>query len=432
MVREMKDSGVMWIREIPKHWGIIKSKYILTSNDGGVWGNDPLKDGNDKVVIRSTEQTVDGKWQIEAPAIRDLSMVNLENARILVGDLLITKSSGSDLHIGKTTIADEYFEKNECYFSNFIQRIRCKDFFQKLLWYLFNSNIVRMQFVYLQNSTSGIGNINSEIIGNLLLPKALIDEQRAIADFLDAKCAEIDAILEKIRLSIEEYRKLKQSIITQAVTKGIRGDRPTKNCGIKWIGKIPTDWQVLPHKQIMHKVKDICEHYNGQNIISLTMNGVIIRDLNAGGKMPATFDRYQYVEPEDLLLCLFDIDVTPRCVGIVRNHGLTSPAYSRFKVHKGYLNSYYDYLLRFIDDNKIFIHLSKNLRSSLTETDFGAIKTIAPPFEEQREIAEYLDQICAEIDALIAKKSTLLEEMENYKKVVIYEYVTGKKEAPNA
>ena len=163
--------------------------------------------------------------------------------------------------------------------------------------------------------------------------------------------------------------------------------RQMKNSGIEWIGDIPTHWEVIPHKYVMHKEKSICESYNGEDIISLTMNGVIVRDLTAGGKMPTTFDGYQYVEPEDLLLCLFDIDVTPRCVGIVRNYGVTSPAYSRFKVHSGYHNAYYDYLLRFIDDEKVFIHLSKNLRSSLTETDFGAIKTVVPPLDEQKRIA---------------------------------------------
>ena len=95
-----------------------------------------------------------------------------------------------------------------------------------------------------------------------------------------------------------------------------------------------------------------------------------------------------------------------------------------------YYNAYYDYLLRFIDDEKVFIHLSKNLRSSLTETDFGAIKTISPSYDEQVEIAIYLDEKCAAIDTLIAKKSALLTELETYKKSLIYEYVTGKKEVP--
>ena len=200
--------------------------------------------------------------------------------------------------------------------------------------------------------------------------------------------------------------------------------REMKNSGIEWINEIPTNWQVMPHKYIMHKQKDICEHYNGEDIISLTMGGVVVRDLTAGGKMPTSFDGYQYVEPEDLLMCLFDIDVTPRCVGVVHNYGLTSPAYSRFKVHDGYHNAYYDYLLRYIDDEKIFLHLAKNLRSSLTETDFGAIPTIVPPYSEQKNIADFLDHTCSEIDAVIEKTKATIEEYKKLKQSVITEAVT--------
>ena len=128
-----------------------------------------------------------------------------------------------------------------------------------------------------------------------------------------------------------------------------------KDSGIEWIGEIPEGWKVNRHKYIMHKEKSLCEKYNGEDIISLTMGGVIVRDLEAGGKMPTSFDGYQYVEPGDLLQCLFDIDVTPRCVGLVKSFGVTSPAYSRFKVHEGFSNAYYDYLLRTIDDEKVFV-----------------------------------------------------------------------------
>ena len=200
--------------------------------------------------------------------------------------------------------------------------------------------------------------------------------------------------------------------------------REMKDSGIEWIGQIPTNWDVVPHKRVMHKVKEICKQYNGEDIISLTMNGVIKRDLTAGGKMPTSFDGYQYVKPNDLLLCLFDIDVTPRCVGVVKDYGVTSPAYSRFVIHDGYYNAYYDYLLRAIDDDKVFVHLSKNLRSSLTENDFGAIKTCVPPLAEQERIAAFLDAECAEIDAVLEKTRASIEEYKKLKQAVITQAVT--------
>ena len=141
--------------------------------------------------------------------------------------------------------------------------------------------------------------------------------------------------------------------------------------------------------------------------------------------MPTSFDGYQKVYPNNLLQCLFDIDVTPRCVGLIRNEGLTSPAYSQFAMYPNGYAPYYDYLLRYMDDRKTLLHLSKNLRSSLTETDFGAIYTCVPSsIEEQQRIAEFLDRKCAEVDEMIALQEQIIEELKAYKQSVITEAVT--------
>lgn len=201
--------------------------------------------------------------------------------------------------------------------------------------------------------------------------------------------------------------------------------RQMKDSGVEWIGEIPEDWEVVPHKYIMHKEKEICTKYNDEDIISLTMNGVIVRDLiNPIGKMPASFDGYQKVYAGNLLMCLFDIDVTPRCIGYIRNNGLTSPAYSQFVVDNCNYAQYYDYLLRMIDDGKYFLHLSKNLRSSLTEENFGAIKTVKPPIDEQQNIAEFLDEESREIDSVITKTKETIEDYKKYKQVIITDAVT--------
>jgi len=198
----------------------------------------------------------------------------------------------------------------------------------------------------------------------------------------------------------------------------------TKASGIEWIGPIPANWEVTKHKYVMHKEKTICEKYNGEDVISLSVNGVVKRNLDAGGKMPTSFDGYQYTVPGDLLLCLFDIDVTPRCVGIINDEGITSPAYSRFRLHEGYDAKYYDFLLRSIDDKKVFVHLSKNLRNSLNETDFGALPTIAPPLDEQKSIAEYLEKECEKIDAILRETEASIEEYKSFRSMVIATAVT--------
>ena len=200
--------------------------------------------------------------------------------------------------------------------------------------------------------------------------------------------------------------------------------RLMKDSGIEWCLEIPSNWQVMPNKRIMHKVKDICEKYDGENILSLTMNGVIIRDLDAGGKMPTSFDGYQRVVSGNLLMCLFDIDVTPRCIGLICNNGLTSPAYSQFELKSNAYAPYYYYYYLMLDNTKELLHLAKNLRHSFTEEQLGGIMTPVPPYAEQQKIADFLDRKCREVDELIALEEKMTEELKAYKQSAITETIT--------
>lgn len=206
--------------------------------------------------------------------------------------------------------------------------------------------------------------------------------------------------------------------------------REMKDSRLKWIGEIPSSWNVMPNKYLMKKKKVICPVYTGEDILSLTMKGVIVRDLDAGGKMPTSFDGYQRLEPGNLLMCLFDIDVTPRCIGLIKKAGLSSPAYSQFELNDMGDADYYCYYYTMLDNDKTLLHLAKNLRHSLTEDQLGAISVIVPPVQEQKRIANFLDAKCEEIDKVIATKIEQLALIDKYKKSLIYEYVTGKKEVP--
>lgn len=200
--------------------------------------------------------------------------------------------------------------------------------------------------------------------------------------------------------------------------------REMKPSSMEWIGDIPLSWKIMPNKYLMHKKKEICPAYNGEDILSLTMKGVIVRDLDAGGKMPASFDGYQRLEPGNLLMCLFDIDVTPRCIGLIKQAGLSSPAYSQFVLSDSANAAYYCYYYTMLDNDKTLLHLAKNLRHSLTEDQLGAIPVIVPPINEQQRIADFLDAKCAEIDALVADIQTQIDTLEQYKRSVITETVT--------
>ena len=189
-----------------------------------------------------------------------------------------------------------------------------------------------------------------------------------------------------------------------------------KESGIEWVGLIPDTWSVIPNKYVMHKEKNLCEKWSGEDVMSLTMNGVIVRDLqNPTGKMPATFDGYQYVENGDLLMCLFDIDVTPRCVGRVTHAGVISPAYSNFKVHDNASRDYFYYYYLMVDNTKELLHLAKNLRHSFTEEQLGQLKVPMPPLSEQQAIADYLDETCSKIDEIIAEAKISIDEYKELK-----------------
>ena len=200
--------------------------------------------------------------------------------------------------------------------------------------------------------------------------------------------------------------------------------RDMKDSEIEWIHNIPASWAVMPNKYLMHKIKRIRPVYGGEDILSLTMKGVIVRDLDAGGKMPTSFNGYQELYPGNLLMCLFDIDVTPRCIGLIKQFGLSSPAYSQFVLNDGVDAAYYCYYYTMLDDDKTLLHLAKNLRHSLTEEQLGAVPTVVPPIEEQKRIAAYLDAKCAETDSLTADIQAQIDTLEQYKRSVITEVVT--------
>ena len=201
--------------------------------------------------------------------------------------------------------------------------------------------------------------------------------------------------------------------------------RKMKDSGVAWLGEIPEDWTVVFNKHLMKKVKCIREKYTEEDVLSLTMKGVLIRNLdNPSGKMPATFDGYQFVEAGNLLMCLFDIDVTPRCIGLIKNDGVCSPAYSQFKLNDLADAGYYYYYYLNLDNTKELLHLAKNLRHSLTEEQFGAIPTALPPLEVQKKISHKLERKVSEADVLITNVQAQIEKLKAYKQSLITEVVT--------
>ncbi|EGP5151283.1 hypothetical protein CUN04_09875 [Enterococcus faecium] len=198
-----------------------------------------------------------------------------------------------------------------------------------------------------------------------------------------------------------------------------------KDSGVEWIGEIPENWETRRLKNGLRKKKVIIKKYDNQPILSLTMNGVSLRDLvNPKGKMPTTFDGYQEITPGNIIECLFDIDVTPRCVGIARDYGLTSPAYTQFEVINDFDADFIYYYLLMLDNDKILVPISKSLRNTITSDEFLILPFSFPPVEEQRRISNRISTETARINSIISETQQSINELKKYKQALITEAVT--------
>ena len=257
-------------------------------------------------------------------------------------------------------------------------------------------------------------------------------EQDRIAAFLDAECAEIDAVLEKTRASIEEYKKLKQAVITQAVTKGVRGDRPMKDSGIEWIGEIPAEWDVLnlvAHTSMLTPMRDRPENLDGPIpwVRIEDFEGKYIESSKAGlgVSMKTVKEMNLKVYPVGTILCTSSC-IMGKCA-IVSRELVSNQRFIGIIPDRTTDKTYLYYLMTSNAERMNFLSTGA-LQANLSRSAFEHLKVQFPPYSEQQEIVAYLDDKCEKIDALIARKQQYLTEIENYKKSLIYEYVTGKKE----
>ena len=274
-------------------------------------------------------------------------------------------------------------------------------------------------------------NIQYKDFAESFLPVPSLTSQLSLITFLDKKCSEIDAVIEQTKATIEEYKKLKQSIITEAVTKGIRGNRPMKDSGNIWYGCIPSEWDIRKLKYVFTIKKDIAGK-EGYTVLSITQKGVVPKNISSNeGQLAENYSNYQLVAIGDF--AMNHMDLLTGWVDISQYEGVTSPDYRVFVLNDTINNckQYYLYLMQMCYSNRIFYGLGQGVsgmgRWRLQADKFLNFTIPIPPTQEQQEIADYLDQKCVEIDALVTKKEQIVVELEAYKKSLIYEVVTGKR-----
>ena len=407
----MIDNIDIWVDGIPEGWSLVKLKHVVTKLSRPT-------SNSDEVLVCTNKGQVSPRGENSSGLI---SLTENGYQGVQPGDLLI---HGMDTWHGAIAVSNLAGKCTSVV--HVCDSIEEKRFISYYLRALSFRGVYKAFSNGVRQNTSDFRSWSKIGVIPVIIPS--LEEQRRIADFLDDKCAEIDKAIASAEASIEEYKACQQAILASAVLRGLNPDVKQKDSCLDWVGAIPAHWDVVEQKWLMRKVKNICEHYQGENVLSLTTNGVIVRDVASGkGKFPATFDGYQYIAEGNLILCLFDIDVTPRCVGLAKINGVISPAYCQFEMRDGADARFYDYYLRAIDDRKLYLGLTSTLRHSFTADTFGKICAVKPPLDEQRQIVCYLDAKCAEIAKVIEAKQSIIDDLKAYKQSLIYETVTGKR-----
>ena len=442
MARAMKDSGIQWIGQIPENWIPSKIKFVATIHNGDRGSNYPSGDDMvDDGIYFITTNNIDG---IKLNCNKDISKFITEERYNLLGGAKIELNDiiyclrGS---IGKCAINKNISQGT---IASSLTCLRVKKAIPDYINYFLQSNIVLDQVKLFMNGTCA-ANLSAENVANFFLLEPPLTEQTRIANFLDQKCSAIDSVLEKTRASIEEYKKLKQSVITQAVTKGIRGNRPMKDSGVQWIGQIPEDWDSRRLKSLFTfgKGLPITKENLVETGLPVISYGQIHSKTNSGVRLQDDLirfvpDTYLSSNPEALVHkgdYIFadtseDLEGCGNCVYVDEEKVLFAGYHTIIFKRKTELESKYLAYLFKTDSwrNQIRSKCFGVKLFSITQKILGSVSVILPSEKEQKEIVSHLDNICTEIDGIIAKKTSLLSEIEAYKKSLIYEYVTGKKE----
>lgn len=407
-MREMKDSGVPWIGEIPRDWAVSQLKFCVSCFDG-------------KRVPVDASLRKKGPYPYWGAG----SITDWVDSYLFDEELVLLGEDGAPFFDSFRPVAHLINEK--VWVNNHIHVLKVIPTMDSRF------------LVYWLNSVDYHDYINGSILSKLtqskmntirvIIPPQVV--QQRIANFLDAKCAEIDAVMEKTLASIEEYKKLKQAVITEAVTKGIRGDRQMKDSGVEWIGKIPKDWSIMKFGRcanVKSNLVDPKQYLDYPQVApdciekgSARLIGPIrtVREANVISWNHLFFKgQIVYSKIRPLLNKLYIASFDGLCSADM--YPIETSQEARFVMYL-MLSSYFLEQIKQVTEDRVKM-------PKVNQEELSAFVVVLPMRREQQEIVTYLDEKCAAIDSLIASKEALITELEAYKKSIIYEYVTGKKE----
>lgn len=414
-MREMKDSGIEWAGVIPNTWNINKGKYFME-----LLTRPTLETDEVITCFRDGEVTLRSKRREEGFTV---SLTEAGYQGIEIGDLVV---HGMDGFAGSIGISDSRGKATP------VLNVLDTEQNKRYMMYLMRTMAYCELFLSL---ATGIRvrtcDTNWKKLREIDYILPTIPEQKAIADFLDEQCAEIDTLVTDIQSQIEALEEYKRSVITEAVTKGLDPDVEMRDSGIAWVGDIPAHWITHPLYFYFGARKNKNALGLETNLLSLSYGKIIRKDINSnGGLLPESFNTYNIIEKDDIIIRPTDLQNDKRSLrtGIAREHGIITSAYIAMKAIKSVNLEYFHYLLHAYDVMKVFYNMGNGVRQGLNFSEFSRLMVFEPTIEEQNAIVEYLKEKCDEIDLAIAEKKQQIETIEEYKKSLIFEYVTGKKE----
>lgn len=415
-----KDSGVKWLGQIPQHWEVIKTSLVFDRIGSGTTPSTAISeyyDDKGKYWLQTGDLNdgviEDTKKKVSEKAVKEC------NLRFYPKDSLVIAMYGATIgKVGKLNI--DAATNQACCVLPSSQRM-LKDFG----YYVFMAS--RSTLIELSKG-GGQPNISQDTIRRHRIPVPPLSEQLSIVSYLDGKVSAMDRLVLLTQQKVEHLKALKQAIIQEAVTTGIPNkNHKLKQTNIKWIKQIPQHWEKCRCKDLLTEKKSLVgENAKDYKLLSLTIRGVIIRDTSEGkGKFPKEFNSYKIVEPNDFVFCLFDVEETPRTVGIAYDKGMITGAYDVFEVRNVNRSFLYYYFLS-LDNAKALKPLYKGLRKVIPMPAFRSMPLFLPPLSEQEEIVDYLDEKTAKIDLLIDKELQQIDHIKDLKQTLIADVVTGK------
>ena len=428
MPRKMRQSGVDWIGEIPEGWKVMRFKHVATSlrKGNGITKEDVFVDG-DLPCIRYGEIYSRYGFTVDRCASKTRRSLLPDPVFVVSGDILFACTGELVEEIGKNVL---YRGDQPCAAGGDIM-VASHDQHPAFLNYYLNCH--SSQFQKSRNKAKlKVVHIRTSDIENLVVLLPPRCDQERMAKFLDERCSEIDSIMVQTNASIEDYKVLKKALVFETVTgKNLKGKKVAS--GQDWLGDIPAAWDV---RRIVNLYREVSERGDDSlPILSVSINtGVSDKELS-DEEQERVFIRsedkskYKRVQPGDLTYNM--MRAWQGAFGAVRVNGMVSPAYvvARPKVEMD--SRYVEYLLRSPNATREMQRYSRGIadfRLRLYWPEFKNIRIPCPPLEEQKRIADMLDEKCGEIDAVIADKERLIADLETYKKSLIFEVVTGKRE----